>query len=226
MNEYKYRLQIAQSDFACGNLTTDAVRLILENYVTIIDDVVTTNEDTPLTGNVLTNDSGSGTPALPLTVTTFTVGGQTYNAGDTATIAGVGTIVINADGSFTFTPVANYNGQVPAITYTAEDANGGSNSADLSITVTAVNDAPEASPNTNTVDEDTVATGNVLSNDTDVDGDPLILDVEELASLEDIKQHCYNCRYVDYFKCSILANTPVYENDSCCKFEYKLKNNV
>ena len=39
----------------------------------------------------------------------------------------------------------------------------------LNITVTAVNDAPVPAADTKTVNEDTPATGNVLTNDTDVD---------------------------------------------------------
>ena len=37
----------------------------------------------------------------------------TYAAGSTATIANVGTLVIAANGAYTFTPAANYNGTVP-----------------------------------------------------------------------------------------------------------------
>jgi len=54
-------------------------------------------------------------------VTQFAVNGSTYAAGATATIANVGSLVINADGSFIFTPVANYNGAVPTVTYTVAD---------------------------------------------------------------------------------------------------------
>jgi CshA-type fibril repeat protein len=173
MNEYRYRLNITQSNFVCGNINSNAARLILANNVTIINDIATTNEDTPVTGNVLTNDSGSGSTAAALTVTTFTVGGVTYNAGDTATIAGVGTIIINANGSYTFTPLANYNGNVPAITYTATDTNGGSGTGTLNITVTAVNDVPVATDDVITAAEDSPATGSLLANDTDVDGNTL-----------------------------------------------------
>ena len=42
----------------------------------------------------------------------------TYSAGDTATIADVGTLVINSDGSYTFTPEADWHGDVPQATYT------------------------------------------------------------------------------------------------------------
>lgn len=58
-----------------------------------------------------------------LTVTEFTVDGLTgtFNAGDSAVIPGVGTITINADGSYVFVPVAGYDGPVPPITYTIFD---------------------------------------------------------------------------------------------------------
>jgi gliding motility-associated-like protein len=173
MNEYRYRVQISQSNFVCGALTSNSARLILANNVTIINDNVSTPEDTPKSGNVLSNDSGSGSPAAALTVTTFTVGGVSYNAGQTATITGVGTIVVNADGLYTFTPVSNYNGTVPAIDYTATDANGGSGTGILNITVTAVNDLPVAVDDIVSATEDTPVSGNVLTNDTDADGNTL-----------------------------------------------------
>ncbi len=75
-----------------------------------------------------------------LTVATFTVGGTTYNAGQTAIVEGVGTVTIGADGAYAFTPVKDYNGEVPQIGYTT---NTGSSST-LDVTVTPVNDAPVA----------------------------------------------------------------------------------
>ena len=63
-------------------------------------------------------------------------------AGSTATIPGIGTLVIQTNGDFTFTPAANYNGPVPTATYTISDGNGGTDTADLSFAnVTPVNDA-------------------------------------------------------------------------------------
>ena len=133
-------------------------------------DTKTVAEDTPATGNVLTNDTD--VDGNTLSVTKFTIGGVEYTAGTTATIPNVGTVVVNADGTYTFTPVANYNGTVPTITVTITDGTATA-TAPLNITVTAVNDAPVATPDTKTVAEDTPATGNVLTNDTDVDGNTL-----------------------------------------------------
>ena len=52
-------------------------------------------------------------------------------------------MVVNADGTYTYTPVANYNG-ADSFTYTVNDGNGGSNTYTVAITVNPVNDAPVA----------------------------------------------------------------------------------
>src|SRR2546427_3093347 len=83
--------------------------------------------------------------------------------------------VLNPDGSFIYTPAANYNG-IDSFTYKANDGTGDSNVATVTITVTAVNDAPSAGNDTYTVNQDTpltLAAPGVLGNDSDVDGDSL-----------------------------------------------------
>ncbi|WP_166358444.1 Ig-like domain-containing protein, partial [Pseudomonas akapageensis] len=114
------------------------------------------------TGNVLSNDSDVDNV---LSVAKFTVGGTEYTAGGTATIENVGNLTLSANGDYTFTPVANWNGAVPTVTYTT---NTGSTST-LTINVTPVDDPSVLKTDTNTVDEDHAATGNVLTNDSDVD---------------------------------------------------------
>ncbi len=82
-----------------------------------------------------------------------------------------GTLTLNADGSFSYTPAANYSGP-DSFTYKANDGTLDSNTATVSINVTAVNDAPAATADSYTVAEDatlTVAASGVLSNDSDVD---------------------------------------------------------
>ncbi|WP_236326917.1 beta strand repeat-containing protein, partial [Pseudomonas poae] len=119
-------------------------------------------EDNVATGNVLSNDVDVDNT---LTVATFNVGGTTYNAGQTATIAGVASITIGADGAYAFTPVKDFNGDVPQIGYTT---NTGSSST-LDVKIDAVDDASVLKADTGSALEDNVATGNVLSNDVDVD---------------------------------------------------------
>ncbi|MHB9800000.1 Ig-like domain-containing protein [Pseudomonas sp. MT3] len=124
----------------------------------------TVDEDNTATGNVLSNDSDVDNA---LTVSSFSIAGVqgSFAAGSSAALAGIGSLVINSDGTYTFTPAKDWNGSVPEVTYTT---NTGSSST-LNITVTPVDDASVLTPDSNTVDEDSTATGNVLSNDSDVD---------------------------------------------------------
>ncbi|RFQ09714.1 hypothetical protein D0N87_30970, partial [Pseudomonas sp. ATCC 13867] len=77
----------------------------------------TVDEDSTATGNVLSNDSDVDNT---LSVASFSISGVTgnFNAGDTATLNGVGSFTLGSDGNYTFTPVKDWNGSVPEITYT------------------------------------------------------------------------------------------------------------
>ena len=61
---------------------------------------------------------------------------------------------------------------MPQVTYTVSDGSL-TDTATLDITITPVNDAPVAVNDTASGNEDTVVTGDVEANDTDVDGDTL-----------------------------------------------------
>ncbi|WP_409928987.1 retention module-containing protein, partial [Shewanella sp. KCT] len=129
----------------------------------LANDSNTVAEDTVATGNVLDNDSDIDSE---LSVVSFSVGGQTVTAGTTVEVEG-GSLVINADGSYTFTPNQDWNGSVPVITYTTNTGE----SATLTINVTPVDDPSVLANDSNTVAEDTVATGNILDNDSDIDSE-------------------------------------------------------
>jgi uncharacterized lipoprotein NlpE involved in copper resistance len=82
---------------------------------------------------------------------------------------------LNADGSFTYTPNANFNGS-DAFTYRANDGTSVSNVASVNITVNPVNDAPVAVDDAYEAELGktlSVAAPGVLGNDNDVDGDGL-----------------------------------------------------
>ncbi|MDN3454759.1 Ig-like domain-containing protein, partial [Psychrobacter sp. APC 3350] len=143
-------------------------------------EVETTLEDTELTGNVLTNDTdGDGNNTLTVDSATVDVDGSgtpvTLVLGTATAIADVngnaiGDLTLNADGSYSFDPAPNFNGTVPQVGYTVTDAEGNTDSTTLDITVTPVEDVPVANPEVETTLEDTELTGNVLTNDTDGDG--------------------------------------------------------
>ena len=87
-----------------------------------------------------------------------------------------GTLSLNGNGSFTYTPSAGFHGE-DSFTYRAYDGIAYSNTATVTITVTAVNVAPVALDDSYTVSPGaTLAVGQtegVLANDTDQDGDSL-----------------------------------------------------
>ena len=85
------------------------------------NDVDTADFNTPISVNapgLLTNDSDPDGDNI--TITQFYINGQVYNAGTTVNLA-EGTLTINADGSYDFTPTAGFSGSLPNIFYTITD---------------------------------------------------------------------------------------------------------
>ena len=87
-----------------------------------------------------------------------------------------GSITNNFDGTFTFTPIANYNGNDVEIQFTVFDG-ALTSSATASFDVLAVNDAPEAADvDLGAGDEDTdiiITSAQLLAGSSDIDGDTL-----------------------------------------------------
>ncbi|MFP5322551.1 MAG: Ig-like domain-containing protein [Acidimicrobiia bacterium] len=122
------------------------------------DDSASTPEDTPVTIDVLSNDSDPDGHAL-------TISSVTAPANGTAAIG---------SGKVSYTPAANWHG-TDSFSYTISDGNGGTATAKVTVTVSAVNDAPVAVDDAASTPVDTAVTITVLGNDTDVDGDPLVV---------------------------------------------------
>src|SRR5205085_613450 len=127
-----------------------------------------TEDTATVTGNVLTNDSDVDHGAV-VTVDADSVGSfdGTY-----------GTLDLAADGSYTYTlntagvqHLAQGESLTDSFSYKASDEHSAlSNSATLAIHTNGVNDAPYATLFRSSMTEDTATvTGNVLTNDTDVD---------------------------------------------------------
>ena len=84
-----------------------------------------------------------------------------------------GTAEVAADGTHvSYTPDANYHG-LDRFTYVVADPDGLADTATVEVTVTPVNDAPEAADDQATTPEDQAIEIPVLDNDTDLDGDRL-----------------------------------------------------
>jgi VCBS repeat-containing protein len=123
----------------------------------------TVAEDTTLTrlavDGVLANDTDPDLDPL----TAQLVSGPTH-----------GSLTLNADGSFTYIPAADYSGS-DSFTYRAFDGQAASNTATVSLSVTAVNDAPTAVADSYFAEAGqtlSVAASGVLANDLNPDGGP------------------------------------------------------
>jgi VCBS repeat-containing protein len=119
------------------------------------DLVVTTAEERPLSGSVAASDS-DGDPLV-------------YSL---AVAPAFGSLTLDASGSYTYTPEADFTG-TDRFTYRADDGNGGSITATLTITVTPVDDAPVAADDSFVTPQNAPVTLDVRSNDRDPDGQPL-----------------------------------------------------
>ncbi|HEV2828227.1 MAG TPA: Ig-like domain-containing protein [Pyrinomonadaceae bacterium] len=125
-----------------------------------VDDAATINEDSGANAiDVRANDSD-------LDNDTLTVTAVTQGAHGSVAITGGGTAV-------SYTPAANFFGD-DSFTYTISDGNGGTDTATVAITVTNVQDAPDAVNDSATIAEDSGANAvDVRANDSDLDGDTL-----------------------------------------------------
>ncbi len=120
------------------------------------DDRAETPEDTPLVIDVLSNDTDPDGERLRV-------------ASVTAPENGTAAVV---SGGVRYEPDLNWYGE-DRFTYTAMDPGGLRSEATVRVTVTPVNDPPEAVDDEAETLEDVAVVVDVLANDTDVDGDPL-----------------------------------------------------
>jgi hypothetical protein len=132
------------------------------------NDSFTVAEDGSVTIDVLANDTDIDGDALTITQ----VNGQAITHGGAAVSVSNGSVSL-VGGQLVFTPSANYNGPA-SFSYTVSDGTTTA-TANVSGTVTPVNDAPVADDDSFTVAEDGSVTVDVLANDTDVDGDALTI---------------------------------------------------
>ncbi|EHY9860168.1 tandem-95 repeat protein, partial [Vibrio parahaemolyticus] len=140
-----------------GESVNQTVDFTVAPVVDIEADSADVVEDTPTIINVLGNDTFESTDKV--------VSLDAENGPKN------GTVIVNNDGTVTYTPDDNYVGKD---TFTYVVTSGGvSESTTVTVNVTPVNDAPVAKDDIATTQEDTAVTIDVLPNDTDVDGDKL-----------------------------------------------------
>ena len=111
-----------------GGVITASVEVFTTGIAPIAEnDVVVTNEDEPVTFNVLSNDEDQ--PGLGISVASF----SQPLGGSVAQVAN--------DGTLTYTPDANFNG-TDRFTYTIVNGEGSVATAEVTITIIPINDRP------------------------------------------------------------------------------------
>ena len=129
-----------------------------------------------------------------------------------------GSVTISASGNFVFTPAANFFGNV-SFNYLACDAFGQCALGTYGINVLPINDAPVASNDTFSGNEDTIVTASVASNDQDIDSPNLTYTLTSVSS-NGILQFSSNGSFIytpnaNWFGTEIV-NYQVCDNQSLC----------
>ncbi|NEK25223.1 tandem-95 repeat protein, partial [Sulfitobacter sp. JBTF-M27] len=141
-----------------GNTETQVINVTVASVVDIAADTDSTDEDTPVTTDVLFNDDFEGTTPV-----------VTVEAGDEPSN---GTVVVNGDGTITYTPDANFNG-TDQYTYTVTSG-GVTETATVDMTVNPVAEDLTQAPTERSQLNDSVdvtSNGQVQTFTKTVDGD-------------------------------------------------------
>ncbi|HPS70411.1 MAG TPA: tandem-95 repeat protein, partial [Candidatus Cryosericum sp.] len=152
---------VVRASDAWGGTASTTVTVTVTPVVDIAPDAVTTNEDTAITFNAITGTNGASSDNFEnpsRCISAVTQGSHSV------------TVTFLADGTITYTPVADWNG-TDSFTYTVTSPAGITETATVTVTVTPVNDAPAAVvPGTSvTTNEDTqVSVSGVSVTDVDV----------------------------------------------------------
>jgi gliding motility-associated-like protein len=136
------------------------------NDAPIVDNEThTINEDVTASGDL--TDNGDSDADGNLVVTTTPVSGPNH-----------GSIVVNSDGTYTYTPIANFNGMDTVVVTICDDGTplpANCVNDTIFITVNPINDIPVIDNETVVIDEDSPATGDLTDNgDNDLDGNLVV----------------------------------------------------
>jgi len=155
-----YTFQFTSFDLTVSSFEALLVNIVDTNLAPVAwADDFATDEDVPVVLDLLANDTDADGDSLSAMIVDGPVNG---------------TLTSNGDGTFTYTPDADFFG-ADSFTYRANDGALDSNIATVTLQVAPANDAPVANSDDATVDEDHDVTIDVLANDTDVDSAALFL---------------------------------------------------
>ncbi|MGB4679040.1 Ig-like domain-containing protein, partial [Methanothrix sp.] len=146
-DEFTYILKDVDGDYDTATVT---INIECINHIPVAnDDTFNTIEDTPITDSVAGNDIPSKD------------GGNVWLK---ETDPEHGTVVLNQDGSFTYTPEEGYCGE-DEFTYILKDVDGDYDTATVTINIECVNDIPVANDDSARICQDSTLCSSVADND-------------------------------------------------------------
>ncbi|MEW6997235.1 VCBS domain-containing protein, partial [Colwelliaceae bacterium BS250] len=164
-----------------GESTTDTVTITsIDGTSHVVTVTIHGTNDAPFCSSEVQLSSGTEDTVINLTSAQLLANASDIDANDLGQLsvanltADHGSIVDNKDGTFSFNPAKDYNGDVH-FSYDVKDIHGGVTHTGATTTLSAVNDNPDAQPVIDSITEDTDThhAVNLLSGATDVDGDSL-----------------------------------------------------
>ncbi|EKF9989687.1 tandem-95 repeat protein, partial [Vibrio cholerae] len=147
----------------------------IDDPVDAVNDEYRVNEDGSVSLSLLANDSAPDGGLAIVSINGVALTGGAQNIAVTN-----GSVVIAANGSMTFVPNENFNGNI-SFDYVAKDADGDTDTATVNITVAAQDDAVDAVNDEYQVNEDGSLSLNLLANDKAPDGGLKIVSINGVA---------------------------------------------
>jgi gliding motility-associated-like protein len=164
---YQVAIATASADGNYDNLTIDPVTATNHDDVSPrpVDDIASTDEETSIDIDVLTNDKGLDKGVKSVSIATQPDSDK-------------GSVSVNPDNTIKFTPVKTYNGLV-TFSYRVTLNNDNWAEANVTVTVTAIDDTPVAVDDSRGASLNTPRTVDVLINDTGLEDGGIIVSIEE-----------------------------------------------
>ena len=157
-DSFTYTVSDGQGGTDIGDVAVEVVPTNEEPNAS--DDSLTLAEDTSDSVDVFANDTDDD--GDPIAVETL------------EPTADNGAVSCTVGGICTYTPEPNFEG-FDTFSYTITDGQGGTDTANVDVTVTPVNDVPNAVDDSLVTSEDQMGSLNVRTNDVDIDGDTLLV---------------------------------------------------
>ena len=153
-----------------GESSTATVHITVENVNDIpdaVNDTIETDEDVPLTFNLLKNDNGLGDGGLSIDIIESSKNGSIEFTGNTG------------DSTITYTPEADYYGE-DSLVYEVRDVDNETSTAKVYITIHPVNDhQPVANDDERGTEMNTSVNVDVLFNDTGLEDGGIYLQIDD-----------------------------------------------